>query len=108
MGRIHTVVGDTRLKRPVNVAAAAGKAIVKLGSGKRTPKQRIVEQRGKLFAPHVMAVPVGFLAARTATPNRFLNYCAKFILVATRSVNSQTVDSVGARPSGIGLYVQPL
>lgn len=26
---------------------------------KRTPKQRIVEQRGKTFAPHVTAVPVG-------------------------------------------------
>src|SRR5690606_36456610 len=26
---------------------------------KRTPKHRIIEQRGKEFAPHVMAVPVG-------------------------------------------------
>jgi plastocyanin len=26
---------------------------------KRTPKQRIIEQRGRQFAPHVMAVPVG-------------------------------------------------
>lgn len=29
------------------------------GGKKRTPKQRIIEQRGKEFAPHVMAVPVG-------------------------------------------------
>jgi hemoglobin len=29
------------------------------GAKKRTPKQRIIEQRGKAFAPHVMAVPVG-------------------------------------------------
>jgi plastocyanin len=26
---------------------------------KRIPKQRVIEQRGKAFAPHVMAVPVG-------------------------------------------------
>ena len=26
---------------------------------KRTPKVRVIEQRGKQFAPHVMAVPVG-------------------------------------------------
>ena len=26
---------------------------------KRTPKTRVIEQRGKQFAPHVMAVPVG-------------------------------------------------
>src|SRR6185295_17355955 len=25
----------------------------------RTPKQRIIEQRGRRFAPHVLAVPVG-------------------------------------------------
>ncbi len=29
------------------------------GSKKRTPKQRTIEQRGKQFAPQVMAVPVG-------------------------------------------------
>jgi hemoglobin len=29
------------------------------GGKKRTPKQRVIEQRGKRFAPHVMAVPVG-------------------------------------------------
>ncbi|HUS64609.1 MAG TPA: hypothetical protein VMZ28_08715 [Kofleriaceae bacterium] len=26
---------------------------------RRTPKQRVIEQRGRVFAPHVMAVPVG-------------------------------------------------
>ncbi len=30
---------------------------------KRTPKQRVIEQRGKSFAPHVMAVPVGSTVA---------------------------------------------
>ncbi len=29
------------------------------GAGKRTPKQRVIEQRDKTFAPHIMAVPVG-------------------------------------------------
>ncbi|TMQ13436.1 MAG: group 1 truncated hemoglobin, partial [Deltaproteobacteria bacterium] len=29
------------------------------GGKKRVAKQRIIEQRGKMFAPHVMAVPVG-------------------------------------------------
>ncbi len=29
------------------------------GYPKRIPKQRVIEQRGKMFAPHVMAVPVG-------------------------------------------------
>jgi hemoglobin len=31
----------------------------KKGGKKRTPKQRVIEQRGKAFEPHVMAVPVG-------------------------------------------------
>jgi len=29
------------------------------GGKKRTPKRRVIEQRGRAFAPHVMAVPVG-------------------------------------------------
>jgi phosphonate transport system permease protein len=36
----------------------------------------------------LMAVPVGFLAAHNVTPSHALNYLAKFILVATRSVNT--------------------
>lgn len=36
----------------------------------------------------MMGVPVGFLAARNATPYPFVNYCAKFILVSTRSINT--------------------
>ena len=36
----------------------------------------------------LMAVPVGFLAARNATPNRLLNAIARFILVSTRSINT--------------------
>jgi plastocyanin len=43
--------------------APSGLGVVMLwpekGTKKRQPKQRIVEQRGKAFAPHVMAVPVG-------------------------------------------------
>ena len=36
----------------------------------------------------IMGVPVGFLAARNATPFPWLNYIAKFILVATRSIST--------------------
>jgi phosphonate transport system permease protein len=36
----------------------------------------------------VMAIPVGFLAARNITPNAGLNLVAKFIFVTSRSVNS--------------------
>ena len=36
----------------------------------------------------LMAVPVGFLAARNATPSRILNAIARVILVSTRSVNT--------------------
>lgn len=45
-------------------AAPQGLSVVMMwpktgGFAKRTPKQRVIEQRGKTFAPHVMAVPVG-------------------------------------------------
>jgi phosphonate transport system permease protein len=36
----------------------------------------------------VMAFPIGLMAARTITPSRTLNYIAKLLLVASRSVNS--------------------
>jgi phosphonate transport system permease protein len=36
----------------------------------------------------LMAIPVAFLAAHNVTPSRTLNYLAKFILVASRSVNT--------------------
>ena len=36
----------------------------------------------------LMAVPVAFLAARNVTPNAWLNYAAKLVLVAARSVNT--------------------
>jgi phosphonate transport system permease protein len=36
----------------------------------------------------LMAVPVAFLAARNVTPHPWLNYAAKLILVAARSVNT--------------------
>jgi hemoglobin len=47
--------------------APSGLGVVMLwpekGGKKRAPKYRIVEQRGKVFAPHVMAVPVGSTVA---------------------------------------------
>jgi plastocyanin len=42
--------------------AVIGVVVLEPADGKyprRTPKQRIVEQRGRRFAPHVLAVPVG-------------------------------------------------
>jgi len=36
----------------------------------------------------LMALPIGVLAANNITPNAALNYFAKFLLVASRSVNS--------------------
>jgi hemoglobin len=52
----------------INGAAPTGLSVVMLtpaggGGGKRTPKQRVVEQRNKSFAPHVMAVPAGSTVA---------------------------------------------
>ena len=35
-----------------------------------------------------MGVPVGFLAARNATPSPWVNHIARFILVATRSIST--------------------
>lgn len=35
-----------------------------------------------------MALPLGLLAAHNITPNVAVNYCAKFLLVSSRSVNS--------------------
>ena len=35
-----------------------------------------------------LAIPVGLLAANNYTPNRFLNFIARLILVSSRSVNS--------------------
>jgi len=35
-----------------------------------------------------LAVPIGLLSARNFTPNRFLNFIARLILVSSRSVNS--------------------
>jgi hemoglobin len=47
----------------VDGKAPTGMGVVMLwpakGGAHRTPKSRVIEQRGKEFAPHVMAVPVG-------------------------------------------------
>jgi hemoglobin len=53
------------LKGKISIAGKApnGLGVVMLfpakGGAKRTAKQRVIEQRGKTFEPHVMAVPVG-------------------------------------------------
>jgi hemoglobin len=47
----------------INGKAPDGLGVVmltpKTGARKRTPKQRVIEQRNRQFAPHVLAVPVG-------------------------------------------------
>jgi hemoglobin len=56
-------VGQLHGTLAVDGKPPAGMGVVMLwpekGHAHRTPKQRVVEQRGKEFAPHVMAVPVG-------------------------------------------------
>jgi len=51
----------------VDGKAPSGLGVVMLwpekGGKKRKPKQRVIEQRDKVFAPHVMAVPVGSTVA---------------------------------------------
>jgi len=51
----------------VDGKAPTGMGVVMLwpakGGAHRTPKTRVIEQRGKEFAPHVMAVPVGSTVA---------------------------------------------
>jgi hemoglobin len=55
--------GSLRGSMKIDGKTPSGLGVVMLwperGGRKRTPKQRIIEQRGKQFAPHVMAVPVG-------------------------------------------------
>ncbi len=46
---------------------------VKGGGAKRTAKQRVIEQRNKEFAPHVMAVPVGSTVSFPNYDNIFHN-----------------------------------
>lgn len=58
------VVGSLHGTVKLDGKAAAGMGVVMLypakgGYGRRTPKQRIMEQRNKEFAPHILAVPVG-------------------------------------------------
>lgn len=55
--------GSLRGTMKIDGKASTGLGVVMLwpekGGKKRVAKQRIIEQRGKAFAPHVMAVPVG-------------------------------------------------
>ncbi len=56
MGSLHGVI-------KIDGKAPDGFGVVMLwpekGGARRTPKQRVIEQRNKAFAPHVMAIPVG-------------------------------------------------
>ncbi|HUS68042.1 MAG TPA: hypothetical protein VMZ28_26095 [Kofleriaceae bacterium] len=61
---------------------------VKGGGKKRSPKQRVIEQRGRQFAPHLMAVPVGSTVA-------FPNFDDIYHNVFSRS---------DARPFDLGIF----
>jgi truncated hemoglobin YjbI/plastocyanin len=56
LGSLHGVI-------KIDGKAPDGLGVVMLwpekGGARRTPKQRVIEQRNKAFAPHVMAIPVG-------------------------------------------------
>ena len=52
----------------------------------------------------LMAVPIGFLAARNVTPNPALNLFAKFIFVTSRSVNSLVWALCSSRCSALGRW----
>jgi plastocyanin/truncated hemoglobin YjbI len=61
---------------------------VKGPTRRRTPKQRVIEQRGRAFAPHLMAVPVGSTVA-------FPNFDPIYHNVFSRS---------DARPFDLGIF----
>ncbi len=56
-------VGQLSGHMTIDGKAPSGIGVVMLtpekGAGKRVAKERVIEQRGKTFEPHVMAVPVG-------------------------------------------------
>jgi truncated hemoglobin YjbI/plastocyanin len=63
-------IGWLRGALKIDGQAPTGLGVVMLwpekGAKKRQPKQRVIEQRNKSFAPHLMAVPVG---SRVSFPN---------------------------------------
>jgi hemoglobin len=76
------------------------------GAKKRTPKQRVIEQRGKTFEPHVMAVPVG---STVAFPNFDSVYHNVFSLSKNKAFdlgmykNGQTRDITFDKPGIVRL-----
>ena len=60
-----TLSGTVKLnmKDPKDTFGVVMLTPVKGGGKKRSPKQRVIEQRGRQFAPHLMAVPVGSTVA---------------------------------------------
>jgi hemoglobin len=76
------------------------------GGKKRTPKQRVIEQRGKTFEPHVMAVPVG---STVAFPNFDSVYHNVFSLSKNKAFdlgmykNGQTRDLTFDKPGIVRL-----
>jgi hemoglobin len=73
---------------------------------KRTPKQRVIEQRGKAFEPHVMAVPVG---STVSFPNFDTVYHNVFSLSKNKAFdlgmykNGQTRDVTFDKPGIVRL-----
>jgi hemoglobin len=73
---------------------------------KRTPKQRVIEQRGKAFEPHVMAVPVG---STVSFPNFDTIYHNVFSLSKNKAFdlgmykNGQTRDITFDKPGIVRL-----
>ncbi len=57
VGKLHGTL--TAAGAPISGMSVVMLWPAKGGAGKRTPKQRVIEQREKTFAPHVLAVPVG-------------------------------------------------
>src|SRR5690606_16061070 len=56
----------------------------------------------------VLAVPVGLLAANNLTPNRWLNFLARLILVSSRSINSLVWALLFLALFGPGAVARPI
>jgi hemoglobin len=77
-----SLTGELRMDgKPVSGLGVVMLRPLKGAFKKRTPKQRVIEQRGKQFAPHVMAVPTG---STVSFPNFDPIYHNVFSLSKTR------------------------
>lgn len=85
-----TLTGTVKLgmKDPKDAFGVVMLTPVKGGGKKRSPKQRVIEQRGRAFAPHLLAVPVGSTVA-------FPNFDDIYHNVFSRS---------DARPFDLGIF----